>query len=415
MKVETSEIEYCKVKITYEADLDQIESKRSEVLMQFKNAPVPGNRKGRASLDAVRIYYYSQIEKALEQAMAEQAFHDGTFEAGIKSFGAPEFSHIELKKNKFSCSFIVNHKPKFELSQYKDLEVPKPHTTVNLTEEVEKILENMRTRFGDSIPYTEEEFVQENDIVIIDYEAFDGEVKLENASGSGQIVTIGKSGLPGLDENLLGMKLNETRHFELQMPETALPSLADKKLTFYVTLIMGSKVIPMPLNDDLAQKAGQPNLIELRNFVTGVAQAQQQELERSNNSQQIMSHLLSKNDIKVPTWLTLSEAQYVAAAGGTKWEALIDADKEEYLTTAEKNVKMALILDEIRNREPEAQLSDQEVLRAIEQNLAKNQNQEQIDQTMMELNKSGKLPILAARMKDEFTMDFLIKNTKFVE
>jgi trigger factor len=258
--------------------------------------------------------------------------------------------------------------------------------------------------------------VQENDVVIIDYDAYDGDAKVEHASGTGQILTVGKSGLIGLDENILGMKLGEMRKFIIQMPENALPSIANKKLEFHITLVMGSKIIPMPLNDELAKKAGQATLDDLRKFVTGMVQAKQQEVERTEHAQQLMSHLLAKNAIKIPTWLTLSEAQYLTTSAGAKWETLMDTDKEEYLSTAEKNVKIALILDEIRSQEPEAQLSDQEILHSIEHNLSTNgQNKEQIDQAMLELNKSGQLPILAARIKDEHTLDFLLKNTTFVD
>lgn len=416
MKVETQEVEYCKMKIMYEADPDTIENKRSEVLLNFKNAPVPGNRKGRASLDAVRLYYYSQIEKALEQVMAEHAFHEGIHEAGIKPFGTPEFESIELKRNKFTCAFVVNYRPKFELAQYKGLEVPKQNVELDVAVETEQALQSMRTRFGESAPYGEEDFVQDNDVLILDYEAFDGETKLDSVSGTGQIITVGKSGLPGLDEGLYGMKLGEIRDIALVMPQHTLPSIAGKTLNFRVTLIMGSKITPMPLNDELAKKAGKQNLDELRTFVAGVADAKKQEMERSAHSQQIMNRLLESNAVKIPDWLVLSEGQYLASSANAKWETLSDMDKEEYLKVGEKNVKMALILDEIRNNEPDAQLSDQEVLRIVEQNLGKaGHDQKQTEEAMMEMNKNGQLPLLAARIKDEHTIDFLIKNTTFVE
>lgn len=426
MQIEVQELEYCKLQINYEADPELIESKRAEVITQFKNAPVPGNRPGRASLDAIRIYYYSQIEEALKKALAEQAYHDAVFQKNIKPFGAPNFSDITLSRKKFTCSFNLNSKPTFELTQYKDLEIPKQPVPFNSTEEVEKILEGLRNRFGESQPYTETDFVQSGDIIIIDSEAFDGEAKIASASGEGQIITVSQSGVPGLDDNLLGMKLNEVRIITIKAPETSLPSLAGKDIKFVITLVMGSKVTPLPLNDELAVKAGKKTLDELRTYVAGLAQAKQQEMERTSATQQVMAHLLAKHEIKLPSWLILSEAQYLATSANIQWDTLTDPDREQYLTMGEHNVKTSLLLDKIREEEPEAQLSDQEVLMSLEQNVAKtlqthpvrrdgSQEFKTTDDIMIELNKSGRLPLLASRIRDEHTFDFLIKNTRFIE
>lgn len=415
MRIEVQEVEYCKLNVLYEADPDQVENKRTEVLQYFKDAPVPGNRKGRASENAIRIYYYSQIEEALKQAMAEFAFHDACAQKDIKVFGTPQFSDVLLKRNNFSCSFSINKKPEFELAPYKEMEIPKQHTNFDLTSQVELILDNLRNRFGESTPYGEDDVVEMKDIIIIDCDTFDGETKIESASGQGQIITVGTSGLDDLDQNLLGMKLNESRTIMIKAPETSLPSLAGKTIKVVVSLIMGSKVVPMPLNDELAKKAGKQDFDDLRGYVAGLAQAKQQETERQAIVEQIMLKLVAANDIKVPSFLVESEARHLAHNVNSQWETMVDADREEFLKMAEKNVKLSLILSKIRENEPEAQLSDQEVLATIEQNLGKTKDPQEVDKMMMELNQSGKLPVLAARIRDEFTFDFLVKNSKIVE
>ncbi len=415
MRIEVQEVEYCKLNVLYEADPDQVENKRTEVLQYFKDAPVPGNRKGRASENAIRIYYYSQIEEALKQAMAEYAFQDACSQKEIKVFGTPQFSDVLLKRNNFSCAFSINRKPDFDLAPYKEMEIPKQHTNFDLVAQVELILENLRNRFGESTPYGEDDLVAMKDIIIIDCETFDGETKIESASGQGQIITVGTSGLDELDQNLLGMKLNESRDIMIKAPATSLPSLAGKTIKVVVTLVMGSKVIPMPLNDELAIKAGKKDFDDLRNYVTGLAEAKQQEMERQAHVEQIMLKLVATNDIKVPSFLVASEAKHLAHSANSQWDTMVDADREEFLKMAEKNVKLSLILAKIRENEPEAQLSDQEVLATIEQNLGKAKTPEEVESMMMELNQSGKLPVLAARIRDEFTFDFLVKNSKIVE
>lgn len=415
MEIQVKEIDKCVMDVHYIADADQIDTKKNEVLTIFKDAPVPGFRKGKADLPSIRLYYAKQINEALKRALAEEAFHNTLFEQEVKPFGAPDFKSMSFIGKKFECDFTMRVFPKFELGQYKDIEIPKQHVDFNVDHEVEKTIENLRHRFGESVPFTDEEFVQPGDTVILDYEAFEGSTKIDQASGSGQIVTIGNSLLPGFDDNLLGMKNGEVREFSLKIPETGIPEFAGKEIKFVVTLTIGSKTTPVPLTDELAIKAGKKDMAELREYVTGAVKADQQERERSANVQQVMSHLIDNHSIDVPSWLLLSEAQFVAASGGSKWEDLSETQKEQFLKIGGSNIKSALILDKVRENEPEAQLSDAEVMNSIEQNLLKTHAKEEVDTMMVELAKTGRLNILATRMRDEFTIDFILKNTKFVE
>lgn len=412
--IKVEETEYCKLNIKYEtADKDQIDAKRTEVVSYFKKAPVPGCRPGKAHLEAIKVHYRNQINESLKRALAEQAFHNTIFEKNIKPFGTPEFNSILLLGNKFTCEFSMYKKPDFELATYKELELPKPPTDLTSNEFAQNMLQELRVRFGESVPFTETDFVQKNDNVIIDYDAIDGETKLDSLCTKGEILTVGRSQLHGFDDNLLGMKVGETRDFTLLIPETGLPSVAGKQIKFVTTLVMGSKINPMPLNDELAKKMNKENFAQLEEYVNGVATAKISEAQRSAQTTQLSNRLVADNDIKVPDWLTLSEAKYLAANAKLTWDEMVDEDRNKFLETANSNVKLSLILDKIRELEPEAQLSDQEVLDMIKQTLSRSgQNP---DETLATMNQNGYLSVLTARIRDEQTLDFVLKNSKIIE
>lgn len=418
MQIEVKETDYCKLEVTYEAGMDQIDTKRNQILPFFKNAPVPGFRPGAASLEVIKIHYRNQINDALKRALAEQAYHDTLFEKNIKPFGPPEFKNMMLLAHKFSCEFSMYKKPDFELASYKELEIPKPAIEFTTTELAQKMLQEMRIRCGEAIPYADTDFVQDGDNVIIDYRAFDkndaGEdVELVNLNATGELLTVGKSQLPGFDDNLLGMQLNEKREFNLKVPETGLPSVANKTIRFEVVLNAGSKIKPMPLNDELAKKMGKETIAELEQTVTDMATARHAASMRDAQIRQVSARLIADNDVKIPDWLVLSEAQYLATGAQLQWESLVDEDKQKYLSVAGGNVKLALILDKIRENEPETQLSDQEVLEMIKQTVAKgNPNPEQVLKSM---NENGYLTVLVARIRDEQALDFVLKNAKIIE
>jgi trigger factor len=308
----------------------------------------------------------------------------------------------------------LRKKPDFTLGQYKDLEVPKPAEEKPASHLYEEIMQDIRIRFAEAVPFAEDEFIQMGDNVILNYRVFDGEKHLSEFDSEGEMAAIGKSRIPGFDQSVLGMKVGDTREFSLQIPtEGVIPDLAGKILKFAVTLVLGSRAIPMPLNDELAQKIGKGSFEEMQTYVMGLATAKIAEMERAKLLNQISAKLLDMNDITVPDWLKVSEAQYIAAQANVEWDKVADDVKEKYIENADRNVKLSLILDRVREDEPTAQLSDQEVIEMIKQTLSK--GSENIDDSLKQMNQNGYLAVLVARVRDENTLDFILKNSKILE
>ena len=415
MQIEVKEIESCKLTVNYTAGVEDIFNKRMEVLRAFKNAPVPGFRPGKASQEAIRLHYRTQVEDSVKRALAEDAFHNTLFEKKIKPHGPPRFDSIMLVDGKFTCEFVLHTKPTFEITPYNDLVIPKPHEPRTVEEVTEQMLQEIRVRFGEVSPYTETDFVQQGDNVIVDYDGFiDGE-KVEKLCAVGEMLTVGTSNLQQFDQNILGMSLGDTREFDMLIPNEGLPSIAGKTVHLVVSLTMGSKTIPSPLDDSLAVKLGKKNFSELREFVTGSAVVSMQNRFKAQINEAIANRLVADNEISVPSWMTLSEAQYLAHNSKLDWAVLADPDKEQYLGLAERNVKLSLILDRIREENPSAQMTDQEVFEVIKANLVKTKVTQTLDEVIQQMNKTVYLQILFARIRDEYTMDFVTKKVRFIE
>jgi trigger factor len=415
MQIEVTELEPCKLAIHYEADAGEILDKRAEIIRNFKKAPVPGYRPGKATLDAIKMYYRSQIEESLKRALAEDAYHNTLFEKKLRPHGAPKFNSAVMTDGKFLCEFEMATKPDFELAPFRNLEIPKPHEPMDAVTMTEKMLQELRIKFGEVNPYVEGDFIQSGDNVIIDYQGFLDGVKLENLCAQGEMLSIGNSQLANFDDNLLGMSLGETREFDITVPANGLPSLAGKTVHFVVTLNIGSKSIPCPLDDTLATKMGKKDFAELREFVHGAATGKVASNFKMQLNEAIAHKLVDANTLSVPNWLSLSEAQYLVHSAKMDWQTLSDIDKEKYLEMAEKNVKLSLILDKIREVEPEAQLSDQEVFDIIKHNLVKSQVKTSLDDVIKEMNRTGYLQILMSRLRDEHTLDFVTKTVRVIE
>lgn len=415
MEIKVSEIEACKLNVHCEATALEILNKRGEVLNAFKKAPAKGFRPGKASIEAIKVQYKDQIEDALKRALAEDSYHEALFQHKLRPHGAPRFTTVLMADGKFSCDFEVYTKPDFELASYQNMEISKPHMSMNEAELMERMLQELRVKYGDISPYTDQDFVQRGDNVLVDYEGSIDGVKVDTLCATGEMLAVGSSQLASFDDNILGMALGETREFDLTVPKEGLPSLAGKTVHFKITINMGTKTIPCPLDDELAKKLAKKDYEELRTFIREVAAAKITNSFKELVNNAVAQRLISENTIVVPNWMSLSEAQYLAQNARLDWATLADVDKESYLLLAEKNVKLSLILDKVREDNPDAQLSDQETFNIIKDNLAQTKLDKPIDEIIANMNKSGYLQILFSRIKDEYALDAIVKTAKIVD
>jgi trigger factor len=415
MHIEVREIEPCKLCVQYTAEPSEISDKKEEVVARFKKAPVSGFRTGKVPTDVIKMHYRTQIEDALKVALAEEAYHNALFEKKLRPHGAPKLNSAILVDGKFVCEFEMHTKPEFQLMTYDGMQIPRPHEALTVTELTEKMLQELRVKYGDSVPYADNEFVQVGDTVIVDYEgSINGEV-LPHLSATGEMITVGHSNLPQFDDNVLGMSIGETREFDIVVPQNSLPSLSGKTVHLKVTLNMGSKNVPHPLDDTLGQKLGKKDLQELRMAVGATAMATVENKVKESINEAVAIKLVEMHEINVPNWMALSEAQYLVHGAKLDWNALRDEDKDMYVAMAAKNVKLSLILDRIRDDNPEAQLTDQEVFDMIKRNLMQSNMQQPLEQVVQQMQKSGYLQVLFARIRDEHAMDFVTKKVQLID
>jgi trigger factor len=414
MQIEVEEIDYCKLNVHYEASFDEIEAAKNKVVDIFKKAPVPGFRPGKASPEAIKNHYKSQINESVKRSLAEEAFHNTLFEKSLKPFGAPQFTGMILTGGKFTCDFKLSVHPTFTLGQYKELEVPAP--ALQSTNEIaEQIMQQVREQHGTQIPYVETDFVQINDSIIIDYNSVCDGVKIDSLSAQGEMLRVGASSIKEFDDNLLGMKIGDNRVFNIKVPEDGLPSVAGKEITFDVTLIAGAKINPAPLDDELAKKLGKETFEEFHTLITQAATGRVDMQRKGAVIAQVTAKLVANHDFKVPDWLAVPEGQYIAQQAKVNWDALPDQDKERFINMGANNAKISLILDKIRDEEPEAQLSDQEVIDTLKTTFMKSNPDKNPEDLIKELSQNGYLQSLFVRVRDEHVLGYLATSAKIIE
>jgi len=329
-----------------------------------------------------------------------------------------ESTSVPNNEDVFTCDFVLNTKPEITLTEYRDFSLPKPSAGIGVSEFAESILQDLRERNGDTVPFGDDDFISNGDSAIIDYTGTIDCLVRPELTVKKEVITIGSSPFPQFDENLLGMKLGDVRQFDIVAPEKAAKEYIGKTISFNVSLAMGSKKNPAPLDDELAKRMSFENLEALRTHVNTVAAARVDKHEKAALAQQVAARLVEKHEFKIPTWITTAEAQMNAKRAKLTWDELTDERKEEIIATADKSVRLSLVLEKIRDKEAEAQLSDEELEFHLQQELvkiSKATSQEDVDRMLQQLTQSGMLPILVGKIRDEYTLSFLVKTCTVVE
>lgn len=411
MSLTYEEIEYCRVQVQYVPGKEVVEQKREqaleEIYRQSKDIALRGFRKGKAGLDVVKNQFKKQIEESTKQKLVAQALDDFVFESKAKTIFYPDIKIADLNQNTFNCQMVVLKKPDFELKQYKEFEIPRPHAARTQLEETEQQLHLLCKQHGDVEPYGENDFVQDGDKVTMDIRCVaESDPSKELTNQEGVLYEIGSHQFhEELDDNLLGMKAGDTRDFGL--------FVEGERAICTVLIHMGVRQIPCAVDDLLAQKVGFKTLVDLRVAIDGEVIKKIQSDQTHQIQQQLVQRLLLLHDFKVPGFLLDAESEKLAQQFGAKLSDLDNEARDKVRARAQDMVRLSLIMNQIREAEPEAAFSEKEIMEHLRARLVA--DGQDPDKFIVEAERSGRLYGIVASLQYEATIEFLVKTCKIID
>lgn len=443
MTIEFEEFEYCKVKVNYTADADLITEKREEALEAVKNmnVKVPGFRqemknvntkrkkrknkkkrkgsksaKGSAAYEAsLKNRYHKWIEEQVVKQLIAEAYDDTLYETKMKPLSYPDIVSSNLDEESFECEMIFMKKPEFELGKYKGFEIPNPHQDETPIERAEQMIQSLRERHGETVMYDENDFLQEGDSVTLDVKCVCEDNVVKSLTREGLPYNVGQNTFKEFDGNIYGMKPGEERTFDIVFPdkEEINEDIRNKRATFTVTLHAGTKKTPAPLDDEFAKKLGYDSMDKLHNEAVSTASSQIERNRRQLIANQILGRILEEHDFKVPDWYVLMESQSAVKGMGGKWVDMSKEDIEIINQQSINKLKLSMILDSIRDVEPEAVFSETEIINTMRANIQ--QSGGNPDEVLSSAQRDGTLIGLIAKLRDEATIQWLIEQSSIID
>ena len=225
--------------------------------------------------------------------------------------------------------------------------------------------------------------VKEGDRVEVDFEGFDGDKAVANTKSENHPVIIGGNSLiPGFEDELIGLKKDEKKEFDITFPKDYhKKDFQNKKMKFKVEIKRVEEPKEGELNEELIEKmTGQKHTVEefMKNLEENLLSKMKHEIKEKRENQYI-EELLKKVKVELPETLVNEEAQHILngmkediKAKGLEFDQFIERAKtteekllEKYKEEAERRIKVRLAVGHLI-KEEKIELIDSEVTEELD-------------------------------------------------
>jgi trigger factor len=225
-----------------------------------RQARIPGFRPGKAPYNVVaRMVGKEALYQEVVDELGEAVYKEALQEIGLEPFGQAQITDYET--DPLVLKMVVPLAPVVELGDYRQMRLEADEEAAT-EEEVNNALRRIQEQntFWEPVKRP----AQWGDMAIVDIEGtVKGETVIENKGRELILEADSPYPLPGFNDQLLGMTVNEQREFRLAYPEDSEnKKLAGQQAHFKVHLqALKEKVVP-GIDDDLARTIGSYETLE---------------------------------------------------------------------------------------------------------------------------------------------------------
>jgi trigger factor len=358
-----------------------LEAKKDKIAKQIaKKAKIQGFRPGKVPVKLVKKMYAADIEQDAISEAVREVLDKGVKELGISEMIAePEVTKFDKKDDKIEVEIKVFTRPEIEIGdEYKEC-VPVVEVPEVTDEEVEEEIKKISQAQAES-KVSRKRILKEGLIGVIDFTGYiDGE-KMENGSAEAYPLEIGSNSfIPGFEEQLVGMKVGESKRIKVTFPENyGAKEIAGKEAEFDITLQEIQEKVPAEINDELAKKymsKEDATLDELKEMIKESIQNRKQTEAFAPKKEEILECLVKKYEIDLPESVVEKEVEIminneVGKLSPAELKELqenpekIKELREKLLPEARDRVKLTFIIDAIAKKEG-VDVSDQELTQIL--------------------------------------------------
>jgi trigger factor len=379
LKVTKEKVENSQAYLTIEMEPAEMEAGMQDAYRKLvQKADIPGFRKGKAPRNIVeRTLGKSRLlEEAIDQIIPK-AYEQALKEQAIEPYAQPSVEITQAEPLIFKV--VVPLAPSVTLGDYKGIRT-KPKAETIKKESIDSVIEELRHQHATWEPVDRP--VAYNDMAVINIDSASDDKPLVQRAGSQYLVTKGSaSPAPDFAEQIVGMKKDETKEFDLTFPEDYPgKQLAGKQAHFKVTLQEVKEEKLPELNDAFATQVSKEfkDLKALREEVAKTLKLRAEDRARMDHEENVINTAVEQSKIEYPpviidyeiNRLINDQARQLQMSGQGMDEYLRSVNKtpeqlqEELRPVAVRNVNASLVLSKIAEAE-KIEVSDEEIKNGI--------------------------------------------------
>jgi trigger factor len=363
--VKMEELSPVKKKLSLEIPWSEVKNELNAVYREVgKKAKIKGFRPGKIPRNVLETYYKEQAEEETATNIVNKYYWQTLEDKGIVAVSRPEINQEGLKEDTaFSFSASFETEPEFEPKGYKGIELEKEKIQVT-DSDMEKRLDEIRQMFATMEEIKDDRPAVKGDFVVIDFAgSLNGELSKELKADDYYLEIGSQKFVPGFEEQLIGMKNEETKSINVVFPVNYHEKkFAGKEIIFNVTLKnIKEKKLP-EIDENFIKNFDRYNSIEdLKTDVRKTLEEKFQGLAETNLQNNITEVLIKENDFEVPPSLLERQIFYMMAdtqkrmisAGMDEKNAIELSFKmhDKFKDDAVKIVKSFLLLKKIAKKE----------------------------------------------------------------
>jgi trigger factor len=365
MKIEKKELPKKQVEMTIEVTAEELKPFVEQTVEDIsKSKNIAGFRPGKAPYDVV----VKEVgEMTVYQTAANLAIEKFYIEAVTKEeyeiVDQPKIEVVKLAPgNDFIFKATVALMPAIEVADLDKIKVKTVEAEGVTDEETNKTIDRLlHMRAKETL---EEKAAEKGDKVEMSFKSFMDNVPLEGGQAEKHSTVIGEGMMiPGFEDNIIGLKKDEEKEFELTFPAKYHEAkLQGKKATFKVKVSGVYKIEIPELNDELAVGFGFKDVEGLKGNIKNNITQEKEQKAKQKQELEIVEALIEKSTFEdIPDTMIngevhkmIHEMEENVAKQGMKFEDYLshikktEADlKLDFAADALKRVKTGLVIRQI--------------------------------------------------------------------
>ena len=406
MKIEVQKKKGLTTVLSIIIDKNTIQAKLDKKLSELQSeVSLKGFRPGKVPPSVIKRQFGKAIYGEVIDKMLQETSNQALLEKKIKAAGQPKIDLKTFGEGKdLNYTLEVDSLPELNLANFEKYKASEYLVKIEskvIDEKINQIAKNNKT------------FLDKNDksikgdLVIFDYKATVDNKKFEGSEGNNTRLVLGEDlFLKGFDEQLIGVKVNDSKTIEVNLPENyPNKDLANKKARFQCTIKNVQIANETKIDEAFAINMGAKDLNDLKSLIEKQISSQYKQSLDSITKKEILDQVEKLHKIELPK--NLVEREVHTITHNLKKED-VEKHKIKNLKIAESRIKLGLILNEygeINN----LKVSDDDVKIEIQKQIKSMPGQEKMVLDYYQKNPSATQSIKGALYEDKILSLFKSK------